>query len=113
VDAAPGFLGLGDHFDHLFEFSDRATVRHGFAASGLDFFNNLECGIGMAGAVAAAAQIVDDNLGAACSEFERIGAAKAAAKFKYIINILFYLFKTKFTFWKKKALSGTLALLFH
>jgi hypothetical protein len=41
----------------------------------LDFLDNLERGIGMAGAIARAAQIVDHHLCAAAREFQRICAA--------------------------------------
>ncbi len=80
VDAAPGFLGLGHHFSHLVKLGDIATVRHRVATHGLDLFDNLERRIRMAGAIARAAEIVDHHLCAAAREFQRIFAAKPAAR---------------------------------
>ena len=79
MDAAPGFLRLGDHFFHLGIFGDIAAIRHGLAASRLDFLDHGERGIGMAGAIARAAKIVDHDFRTAPRQLERIAAAKAAA----------------------------------
>ena len=49
------------------------------AAQGLDFLDHFECGIGVAAAIARAAQIVDHDLGSAPCKFKRIGAANSAA----------------------------------
>src|SRR3546814_3006117 len=61
------------------DLGDAAAVRHRLAARGLDFLDDLERGVRMAGAAARAAEIVDDDLRAAPREFERIGADQAAA----------------------------------
>ena len=60
-------------------FGDAAAVRHGGAARGADFLDDLQRGVRMAGAVTGAAEVVDDDFRAAPGEFERIGAAQAAA----------------------------------
>jgi hypothetical protein len=80
MDAAPGFLRLGDHFDHLFKFGDAAAVRHGFAACGLDLFDHFQCSIRMACAIARTAEVVDHHFRAALGQFERIGTAQTAAR---------------------------------
>jgi hypothetical protein len=70
---APGFLGLGNHFDHLLIFGHAAAVRHCFAARCLDFLDDLKRRIAMPGAITRAAKVIDHNLRAAPREFECIG----------------------------------------
>jgi hypothetical protein len=79
MNAAPSFLCLGNHFDHLFKFGDAAAIGHGLAASSLDFFNNLRRRVGRAGAVTCTAQIVYDHLGTALGQFQSIGLTQSAA----------------------------------
>ena len=80
MDAAPGFLGLGNHFDHLLVFGDTAAIGHRFAARRLDFFDDLRRRVRGAGAVARATQIVNHHLRAAPCKLERIGLAQPAAR---------------------------------
>ena len=79
MHAAPLLLGVGDHLFHLLVFSDRAAVRHRFAAGFLDFLDDLQRHVRMAGAVARTTEIVDHDLGAAAGEFECIFATQSAA----------------------------------
>ena len=78
VDAAPFFLRLGDHFDHLIIFGDRRAIGHRGAAGGFDFLDHFQGRIRMAGSVARRAQIVDHHPGPAPGQFQRIFAAQPA-----------------------------------
>ena len=89
MNAAPGVLGLRDHFHHLVIFGDIAAVRHGGAARRLDFLDDFERCVRMAGAVARAAEIVDHDLRTALCQFDRIGAAQAPARPRHDRHLAF------------------------
>ncbi|MNP40095.1 hypothetical protein D3C76_1337050 [compost metagenome] len=80
VDAAEGLEGLLDQGLDLLVVGDVGAVGDGGAAGLADFLDHGQRGFGRAaGAVTAAAEIVDHYLGAALGEFQGVDAAQAVA----------------------------------
>lgn len=72
--------GLLDHGGGLFEVGDVGAVGDGLAAGLADLFDHRQRGVGRAAlAVAAAAEVVDHDLGAEARQFQRMHAAQAVA----------------------------------
>ena len=89
VHAAKGLFRLGYHFNHLLKFSDATAIGHSFAASGLDFLNDLCRGIRCACTIACAAQIVHHHFCAALGEFKCVGLTQSTACTRYDCNFIF------------------------
>ena len=80
VDAAPLFHGAAHHVGDALFVGDAAGRGHGFAAGRLDLGDDLVGGFRRAArTVARAAEIVDDDLGAARGERQRMRATEAIA----------------------------------
>ena len=81
IDAAPFFRGPGDHRPDLLIVRDIGAVGHRLAAGFADFLDyRFSRGQRSAGAVTGTAEIVDDDLGTAARQPQRVCAPKTIAR---------------------------------